>query len=186
MLEWADSAQVLGDTGDVLRVARTVLARTSATVMLISNWWTSPACRAISKSQSSEASTMQEVTVLGFASALGSPYLMFWLISFSIVWLMTQLSGQVVHRFTLLSRYHQQRPRRLWLKRHLHILHTRSRKHEPQLRPLILRNRTPSAVSDAHVLQHQPPVDVSVCPVGKRVCARKDASLAFFAYFCGS
>ncbi|KAG1851968.1 hypothetical protein F4604DRAFT_2045593 [Suillus subluteus] len=101
MLEWVDSAQVLGDMGDVLRVTRTVLARTTAAVMLIgglSVWWTSPVCLAISKSQASEASTQEktEVTVLGFANAFGSPYLMFWLIFFSIVWLMTQLSGQIV------------------------------------------------------------------------------------------
>ncbi|KAG2055998.1 hypothetical protein BDR06DRAFT_881075 [Suillus hirtellus] len=101
MLEWVDSAQVLGDMGDTLRVTRTVLARTTAATMLIgglSVWWTSPACLAISKSQTSEASTQEktEVTVLGFANAFGSPYLMFWLIFFSIVWLMTQLSGQIV------------------------------------------------------------------------------------------
>ncbi|KAG1722347.1 hypothetical protein EDB19DRAFT_1898207 [Suillus lakei] len=102
VLEWADSAQVLGDMGDVLRVMRTGLARTAAAVMLIggiSIWWTSPVCLAISKSQSSGASTTQEkteVTVLGFANAFGSPYLMFWLIFLSIVWLMTQLSGQIV------------------------------------------------------------------------------------------
>ncbi|KAG2337374.1 hypothetical protein BDR05DRAFT_970349 [Suillus weaverae] len=101
MLEWVDSAQVLGGMGDVLRVTRTVLARTTAAVILIgglSVWWTSPVCLAISKSQSSEASTQEktEVTVLGFANAFGSPYLMFWLIFFSVVWLTTQLSGQIV------------------------------------------------------------------------------------------
>ncbi|KAG2133743.1 hypothetical protein DEU56DRAFT_859098 [Suillus clintonianus] len=104
MLEWADSAQILGYMGDSLRVTRTVLARTSAVVMLIggvSAWWTSPVCLAISTSQSpsSSASTAQEkteVTVLGFANAFGSPYLIFWLIFLSIVWLMTQLSGQII------------------------------------------------------------------------------------------
>ncbi|KAG1729759.1 hypothetical protein EDB19DRAFT_1913193 [Suillus lakei] len=37
-----------------------------------------------------------EVAVLDFANTFGSPYLMFWLIFLSIVWLMTQLSGQIV------------------------------------------------------------------------------------------
>ncbi|KAG2356694.1 hypothetical protein BDR07DRAFT_1339581 [Suillus spraguei] len=101
ILEWVDSAQVLGDMGDVLRVTRTVLARTTVAVMLIgglSVWWTSPVCLAISQSQANKASTQEktEVTVLGFANAFGSPYLMFWLIFFSVVWLMTQLSGQIV------------------------------------------------------------------------------------------
>ncbi|KAG1823672.1 alkaline-phosphatase-like protein [Suillus subaureus] len=101
MLEWVDSAQALGDMGDILRVTRTILARTTVAVMLIgglSVWWTSPVCLAISKSQAGEASTQEktEVTVLGFANAFGSPYLMFWLIFFSIVWLMTQLAGQIV------------------------------------------------------------------------------------------
>ncbi|KAG2338937.1 hypothetical protein BDR05DRAFT_977890 [Suillus weaverae] len=101
MLGWLDSAQVLEDMGDVLRVTRTVLARTTAAVMLIgglSVWWTSPVCLAISKSQSSEVSAQErtEVTLLGFANAFGSPYLMFWLIFFSVVWLMTQFSGQIV------------------------------------------------------------------------------------------
>ncbi|KAG2118378.1 hypothetical protein DEU56DRAFT_905025 [Suillus clintonianus] len=44
MLEWADSARVLEDTGDGLKVTRTVLARTSAAVVLIcgvSACWTS-------------------------------------------------------------------------------------------------------------------------------------------------
>ncbi|KAG0700089.1 alkaline-phosphatase-like protein [Suillus ampliporus] len=105
VLEWVDSAEVLGDMGDVLRMARTVLARTTAAAMLIggiSLWWTSPVCLAISNGQSSQQSSASasqektEVTVLGFANAFGSPYLIFWLIFLSIVWLMTQLSGQIV------------------------------------------------------------------------------------------
>ncbi|KAG2156893.1 uncharacterized protein EDB93DRAFT_1078807 [Suillus bovinus] len=101
MLEWVDSAQILGHMGDILRVTRTVLARSTAAAVLVgglSVWWTSPVCLAISKNQASDASTQEktEVTVLGFANAFGSPYLMFWLIFFSIVWLMTQLSGQIV------------------------------------------------------------------------------------------
>ncbi|KAG1752505.1 uncharacterized protein EDB91DRAFT_1195396 [Suillus paluster] len=108
VLEWVDSAKILGDMGDVLRMTRTVLARTTTAAMLIggiSLWWTSPVCLAISKNQSSPqtpASTSEEkteVTVLGFANAFGSPYLIFWLIFLSIVWLMTQLSGQIVLGF---------------------------------------------------------------------------------------
>lgn len=104
VLEWVHSAEVLSNMGGVLRTTRTILARTTAAAVLlggISLWWTSPICLAISKSQSSQqgASTSDEkaqVMVLGFANAFGSPYLIFWLIFLSLVWLMTQLSGQVV------------------------------------------------------------------------------------------
>lgn len=104
MLEWVHSTEAVGDVGGVLRMIRTVLARTTAAAVLvggISLWWTSPICLAISQTQSSEqsASTSEDkaqVTVLGFANAFGSPYLIFWLIFLSLVWLMTQLAGQVV------------------------------------------------------------------------------------------
>ncbi|OAX40004.1 hypothetical protein K503DRAFT_768974 [Rhizopogon vinicolor AM-OR11-026] len=101
MLEWVHSTEVVSNMGGVLRLTRTVLARTTAAAVLIggvSLWWTSPICLAISKSQSSTSTSEDkpQVTVLGFANAFGSPYLIFWLIFMSLVWLMTQLSGQVV------------------------------------------------------------------------------------------
>ena len=102
VLEWVHSVEVLNNMGEVVRMVRTVLARTTAAAVLIggvSLWWTSPICLAISKTQSSISASEEEkaqVMVLGFANAFGSPYLIFWLIFLSLVWLMTQLSGQVV------------------------------------------------------------------------------------------
>jgi len=104
VLEWVQSAEVLSDISNVLRITRTVLARTTAASILlggISLWWTSPICLTISRGPPSQqdSSTPKEkaqVMVLGFANAFGSPYLIFWLIFLSLIWLMTQLSGQVV------------------------------------------------------------------------------------------
>ena len=108
VLEWAHSTEFFGDDVNALfRLTRTILAGISFAAIAfggVSLWWTSPVCLEIntednsSDSQASETQQEQKtkITVLGFANAFGSPYLVFWTIFLSVIWLCTQLSGQVV------------------------------------------------------------------------------------------
>ncbi|KAF9236128.1 hypothetical protein BU15DRAFT_89293 [Melanogaster broomeanus] len=97
VLEWAHSTALFDDgTNSWFRLTRTVLARLNLAVVLfggVTLWWTSPVCLEI-KSDACRERT--QVTVLGFANAFGSPYLVFWTNFLSVVWLCTQLTGQVV------------------------------------------------------------------------------------------
>jgi phosphatidylinositol glycan class O len=51
MLKWVDSVQVLSNMGDILRVTRTVLARTNTAVTLIGRLSVWLVCLAISKAK---------------------------------------------------------------------------------------------------------------------------------------
>ena len=108
VLEWAHSTEFFGDgVNAVFRLTRTMLARTYFAAIAfggVSLWWTSPVCLEVNtegRPSDSEASQNQQeqktkVTVFGFANAFGSPYFVFWTIFLSVVWLCTQLTGQVV------------------------------------------------------------------------------------------
>ncbi|TFY70669.1 hypothetical protein EVG20_g2336 [Dentipellis fragilis] len=87
ILEWLDSMEFVADTVD-FRLARTVLGRSGIAGMLIAGgllWTLVPG----------ESESKTQVLVLGFANAFGSPYLIFWTISLGIVWIATQLTGQL-------------------------------------------------------------------------------------------
>ena len=108
VLEWVHSTEFFGDGINALfRLTRTTLARVCFASLAfggVSLWWISPVCLEITAedpSEDSHASKSQQeqkkkVTVLGFANAFGSPYLVFWAIFLSVVWLCTQLAGQIV------------------------------------------------------------------------------------------
>ncbi|KAF5319182.1 hypothetical protein D9619_008763 [Psilocybe cf. subviscida] len=97
IMEWADSATVLGDewTG-VLRAGRTFVSRTSFGWVLIAGlalWWLAPLCLNVSVTQNQDK---REVQVLGFANAFGAPYLIFWSVTLALVYISSQLTGQLV------------------------------------------------------------------------------------------
>jgi phosphatidylinositol glycan class O len=79
---------------------RTVLARIVLGGTLVGAyvfWWTSPLSIEIKVEDSAPGSGKKRtVTVLGFANAYGSAYLLFILPFFAVLWAATQLSGQVV------------------------------------------------------------------------------------------
>ena len=98
ILEWVDSAGVLGDDGwtPLLRMGRTWMARLAFSVALIGGgvlWWLVPLCLDI---QVDEAGEKRQAKVLGYANAFGAPYLVFWSIGLSAVFATTQLTGQLV------------------------------------------------------------------------------------------
>ncbi|CAL1702838.1 unnamed protein product [Somion occarium] len=99
ILEWMESSEVLGPScSGALRLTRTTLAWLSIGTILVvalTLWWLIPLCIKVETSEPA-ANERREVTIIGFANALGSPYLIFWLIFFSLVFTTTQLAGQVI------------------------------------------------------------------------------------------
>ena len=97
VLEWAESAGVLGDGwSPLLRGCRTWMARLAFSVALVGGgalWWLVPLCLDIEVDGSGEK---RQAKVLGYANAFGAPYLVFWSIGLSVVFAATQLTGQLV------------------------------------------------------------------------------------------
>lgn len=97
ILEWVDSASIFGvDWTAALRVGRTVVARVAFGWIIIGGgvlWWLVPLCLNIEVKHEGEK---KQVQVLGFANAFGAPYLIFWTISLCLVYIATQLTGQLV------------------------------------------------------------------------------------------
>ena len=97
LMEWADSATILGDEWNTtLRIGRTWLARlTFGWVLFVGGtlWWLVPVCLDIDVVNQGEK---RQIHVIGYANAFGSPYLMFWSLFLSLISISTQLTGQVV------------------------------------------------------------------------------------------
>ena len=97
LMEWADSATLLGDEwSTTLRLGRTWLARlTFGWVFFFGGtlWWLVPVCLDVKVVGQGEKREMQ---VIGYANAFGSPYLIFWTLFLSLVFITTQLTGQLV------------------------------------------------------------------------------------------
>lgn len=103
LLEWADLTGVLGSewTGRVtLRSIRSGFAFFAVGSMLLSGiilWWVGLLCLGISVDQrGANGNLSKQVTILGFANALGAPYLIFWCICFGVVYATSMLTSQVV------------------------------------------------------------------------------------------
>ncbi|TFK51362.1 hypothetical protein OE88DRAFT_1680095 [Heliocybe sulcata] len=103
ILEWMDSADILGAKwAPLLRGVRTLLARSAmggALVGGLSLWWLIPLCIRVNTDARSEGkpdAKKKQVTVLGFANAFGSPYFVFWMVFLGLLFVVTQLTGQVV------------------------------------------------------------------------------------------
>ncbi|KAF8174560.1 phosphoethanolamine N-methyltransferase [Pholiota molesta] len=97
IMEWADSASVFGaEWAGALRLGRTLLARISFGLIILGGgtlWWSVPVCLNIEVTQQGEK---RQVQVLGFANAFGAPYFIFWTISLCLVYISSQITGQLV------------------------------------------------------------------------------------------
>lgn len=99
ILEWVETAQLFASSwSGILRLTRTILAWSSmGTVLIVAVilWWSIPLCIKV-ETNTPSAHQKKEVTVIGYANAFGSPYLIFWAIIFSLVFATSQLTGQVI------------------------------------------------------------------------------------------
>lgn len=97
IIEWADSASVFGEEfSGALRLGRTLVARTAFGWITVGGgvlWWLVPLCLNFEVKKEGGKEQMQ---VLGFANAFGAPYLIFWTIPLCLVYISTQLTGQLV------------------------------------------------------------------------------------------
>ena len=119
--EWADSTHVLAAGNEsfwtaMLRGIRSWLARFAFGWPLLAGfgiWWLIPICLQIQVNDGTETDSFtarpegegqprlgpgpkRQVTVLGFANAFGSPYLLFWTVFFCVVYASLQLTAQFV------------------------------------------------------------------------------------------
>lgn len=94
LLEYLESSQQ--DPPQWIRLVRTILARLSFLVALFGGgafWWQGPLCLEVRREGT-------RVEVLGFANAVGAPYLLFVVLAGAVpLWSATQLSGQVILLF---------------------------------------------------------------------------------------
>ena len=97
LMEWADSAAILDDDwSTTLRLGRTWLARlTFGWILFVGGtlWWFVPVCLDIDVSSQGK---QRQVQVIGYANAFGSPYLVFWTLFLSLIFISTQLTGQLI------------------------------------------------------------------------------------------
>ena len=96
LMEWADSAAILGDSwSSTLRLGRTWLARLTFGWVFVGGilWWLVPLCVDIDVAGQGEK---RQIQVIGYANTFGSPYLIFWTLFLSLITISTQLTGQLV------------------------------------------------------------------------------------------
>jgi GPI ethanolamine phosphate transferase 3 subunit O len=97
LIEWADSTNLFGeDWSNILRLGRTwtaILAMILALGVGLAMWWLMPLCIDV---EMEEFGDQRSLKVIGFGNAFGAPYLLFWSIFFAIVYISSQLAGQVV------------------------------------------------------------------------------------------
>ena len=106
ILEWMESTEVWGQGWSwTLRTARTIMGWASVTLLLVVGpllWHLVPASLHIT-SEPKAGTTDKKVTVLGFANAYGAPYLVFWSLFFGLLYVVTQLTGQIVLATTVVA-----------------------------------------------------------------------------------
>lgn len=99
ILEWMESAEVGGPSwSPTFRTTRTAMGWASIFLLLVVGpilWYSVPASLHITTEQGSGTDN-KKVTVLGFANAYGAPYLAFWSLFFGLLYIVTQLTGQIV------------------------------------------------------------------------------------------
>ncbi|KAJ7062944.1 hypothetical protein C8F01DRAFT_1135815 [Mycena amicta] len=99
LMEWADSAGIVdSESAALLRVVRTWLARLVFLFVLGGGalWWTIPLCLDIIDVAPTQPGEKRQVTVIGYANAFGSSYLLFWSGFLAVVYVTTQLTGQLI------------------------------------------------------------------------------------------
>ena len=105
ILEWMESTEVLGlSWSSTFRTTRTVTGWTSIVLLLVVGpilWYSVPASLHVTTEQ--RVGGVEKVTVLGFANAYGAPYLVFWSLFFGLLYVATQLTGQIVLMTTVVA-----------------------------------------------------------------------------------
>ncbi|KDQ28279.1 hypothetical protein PLEOSDRAFT_1042398 [Pleurotus ostreatus PC15] len=107
VLEWVDSAHILGSWSSALRSTRSLLGVSSfATISILAPalWYAVPTCLDVTdeanaddlQTASTSGTKQRQIRVIGFGNAFGSPYLLFWSIPFCWVFATSQLTGQLV------------------------------------------------------------------------------------------
>jgi phosphatidylinositol glycan class O len=97
LLDWADAVDFFGvDAAPLLRTVRTVVAWTAVffVTMGAAGGFLMPAC--IKINVDGDPQKPERVTVLGYANAFGAPYLVLWSVALALVWLSSQLTGQLM------------------------------------------------------------------------------------------
>jgi len=106
ILEWVESTDAWGPGwSSTLRTVRTLMGWTSVFLVLVVGpllWYTVPACLRVTSEQR-DGTMDKKVTVLGFANAYGAPYLIFWSFFFGLLYIVTQLTGQIVLAITVVA-----------------------------------------------------------------------------------
>jgi len=106
ILEWVESTDAWGPSwSPTLRTARTGMGWASVFLVLVVGpllWYTVPASLHVTSEQR-DGTMDKTVTVLGFANAYGAPYLIFWSFSFGLLYVVTQLTGQIVLAMTMVA-----------------------------------------------------------------------------------
>lgn len=99
LIDWSDTVSIVGDEfSALLRIGRTWLARFAFFIDLgfgFMLWWVMPLCLRV-ESGATQSDAKREVSVIGFANTFGSSYLLFWSIFLALVYVCSQLTGQVV------------------------------------------------------------------------------------------
>lgn len=104
-LEWMDSADLApAPFAPLLRPVRTGLAWAAIIWPILGGiglWWTVPSCLTINVERPSQQNGLTtqktaQITVLGYANAFGSSYLIFWATILPVVFATSQLTGQAV------------------------------------------------------------------------------------------
>ena len=97
ILEWLESNEVIGhEWGQMLRALRSgvVLAAAIHTIGGGISWWFSPLCLDVHESDGPSGN--KQVEVIGYANSYGSSFLMFFLVLFYPLFVVTQLTGQII------------------------------------------------------------------------------------------
>ena len=95
ILEWLESNKTLGHQWEsFLRISRSGVALTAVIHSVVGGftWWFSPLCLEVHKSTGPSGN---RVEVIGYANSYGSSLLLFFLVVFFPVFVVTQLTGQV-------------------------------------------------------------------------------------------
>ncbi|KAI0084547.1 hypothetical protein BDY19DRAFT_909752 [Irpex rosettiformis] len=103
LLEWAETTHTLESSwSGTLRTSRTLLGwGATLTTLFLGGllWFIVPLCLQVSAKDSivaPGAKEKKEVTVVGFANAFGSPYIIFWSVLFGLFYVTSQPTAQVV------------------------------------------------------------------------------------------